>query len=1086
METHNHKTLIQSFSPDSFGFTSFKNNENFVTWYNANGTADMNLCELIKPKDSVKLYFDLDGYMNIENRDEKALHGHCDVVLGQFISLVQDEIKSTFGEGMDLSFQAVDDCRMKFVESMGKEYFKLSFHLLFGGAIFKTNKACEGFIMDKILSNTRFTDNTLFFKIVFRNGVEKESMIVDTMVYSSYRAMRIAGSKKWGEGDANGPITQLSTDLMIVVEDVAAPIEYQSTVANIGVNRRAVVPLINNTPRDESRDDADYAQLLELLRSKGDLFSTLQQTNDNSFYVRTTTQGRNCLVTTGSVHHSNNAMFYVAEDRRSVVYKCFSAECQRGFARFPFRGGSSEYPLCLNVNVKPDTPYVDADINFPERCLVLAAPMGSGKTIYVAKYLAEHKFKSFLFITTRVSLANSLMDSFKKVENTLAMPGFFDNVKLYTDSSVKIGGEIKHPYLVCQYESLWRLQQSYDCVIVDEIRSLTTNMVSTSTNGVHIAENFEMFELLMKSAHKVLMMDADFFIDDAAALLVKHLFINRFQSVRSEVYKHSNLPRDMCVYPNKEAFLSVLYDYVNKGKRIACCMGSKLDTDVLCRMFAEDNITYKSYTSDTDDVDMRTDLKEVETIWCQPQVIIYTSKILVGTDYNGHIDAVFAWGNRISITPRELFQMTGRLRRPVENTIHLYCDHSGTMEEHLSQKMCYESINEAVDHVIAKRKQNKKHFNDCLDIIATEQKFVMEDGTIGWTPHLATMINAYIHMERVNSQNNWMGMCLRLAKAKDYAYSVATDIPLFKIDGRYKGHLLEEKKDRQEVMGDMAAKINETPDIVPYALKMVRKGEASVEDKQTATVYNLIRCFKSDDGNFVSDADIIKYIEKNVSQIKMYYAWQRLNTEQLVLMDIQKGKDIAWADQYIPRSLTLRVLDNISELMGYNSLGELVVGLEDLCGHWLTEKIVVAPDKWLALFNQMKTSSKKKILTLEDFAALDNRSTMFFFKSLICEHLPMASKPAKRAACCYQTERHRHYKFSYHATFLKLRDGYNTDMSNPVLFDDVVNIDRNKCFKRRVEGVAVPVVGDAPAFKKRQLLADGSLSSVVNIQSTLN
>jgi hypothetical protein len=70
--------------------------------------------------------------------------------------------------------------------------------------------------------------------------------------------------------------------------------------------------------------------------------------------------------------------------------------------------------------------------------------------------------------------------------------------------------------------------------------------------------------------------------------------------------------------------------------------------------------------------------------------------------------------------------------------------------------------------------------------------------------------------------------------------------------------------------------------------------------------------------------------------------------------------------------------------------------------------------------------------------------------------------------------------------FIKLRDTYTTDMSNPALFDDIIKIERNKCFKRQVEGQAVPIVGEAPAFKKRHLLADGSLSSVVNIQSTLN
>jgi hypothetical protein len=611
-------------------------------------------------------------------------------------------------------------------------------------------------------------------------------------------------------------------------------------------------------------------------------------------------------------------------------------------------------------------------------------------------------------------------------------------------------------------------------------------MVSVNTNGAHIAENFEMFELLMRSAHKVLMMDADFFIDDAAALLVKHLFVNRFQSVRSEVYKHSNLARSLCVYPDKESFLAILYDYVRRGKRIACCMGSKVDTNVLCRIFDEDGITYKTYTSDTDDIVVRTDLKEVELTWCQPQVIIYTSKILVGTDYNGHIDAIFAWGNRMSVTPRELFQMTGRLRRPVESVIHLYCDHSGTLEEHLQQRLHYESVNDAVDQILKKRKLNKNHFNDCIGIIARQEKFVMEDGIIGWTPHLATMINAYVHMERVNSQNNWIGVCLKLAEMKEYSYIVPAEIPLLNIAGRYKFQMKEEKNARQEIMGATADKINVTPDIVPYALSMVKKGEASTDDKSIADVYSLIHCFKSADGRFVADPELIQYIEKYTKQIKLYYTWQRLDTQQMVLMDIEKAKQIAWADQYVPRSLTLRTLDDTAAMFDFCTIAEFLVGLEDICVCWLVEKIRERKLRWIQICNQMRISNKRKCLVVEDIDAMENRGIFQSFKTLICDNLPMISKQINRASCCYEGKRHRHHKFTYHESFLKLRDNYTTDMSNPVLLDDVVDIERNKSFKRSVDGQAVPVVGDAPATKKRHLLADGSLTSVANIQTRLN
>ena len=83
--------------------------------------------------------------------------------------------------------------------------------------------------------------------------------------------------------------------------------------------------------------------------------------------------------------------------------------------------------------------------------------------------------------------------------------------------------------------------------------------------------------------------------------------------------------------------------------------------------------TFKFYHAECDD-ELLQDFKDLNTAWRKPQVIIYTSKVTVGSDYTGPCDRVYLAGHNAGAAPRDMIQMMGRVRNPSDTTVRAWVE----------------------------------------------------------------------------------------------------------------------------------------------------------------------------------------------------------------------------------------------------------------------------------------------------------------------------------------------------------------------------------------------------------------------------
>jgi Origin of replication binding protein len=147
-----------------------------------------------------------------------------------------------------------------------------------------------------------------------------------------------------------------------------------------------------------------------------------------------------------------------------------------------------------------------------------------------------------------------------------------------------------HPRLIIEYESLHRVQGSFNYVILDEFRSTASTMVA-STNGERIAVHWDMLKHLGNMALKVLFLDADMTVDSCSYKLQDVLMKSRTEC-RMHVLMAYFIRCDKGAKLSHEddCEFTVLRKFMEESKRkrtCKCCEGKHAVNDI-CRI--ENNI----------------------------------------------------------------------------------------------------------------------------------------------------------------------------------------------------------------------------------------------------------------------------------------------------------------------------------------------------------------------------------------------------------------------------------------------------------------------------------------------------------------
>lgn len=226
--------------------------------------------------------------------------------------------------------------------------------------------------------------------------------------------------------------------------------------------------------------------------------------------------------------------------------------------------------------------------------------------------------------------------------------------------------QINTDKVVVQLQSLHRcsLMQPRDLLLLDEVESILSALTPNKTHK-HYLETIKVFESLIKSAKRVIVLDA--FLTDRSIEMLKTLrgevqiVINPTQPYK----KTATLVSEQDLYENIESKLE-------DGKRIVSIWGAK-NKGKMFHSAVDKKIKQVLYTGDSDAKTKETHLANVDKYWAEHQFVGYTATITVGINYNGvKFDEACVYATPWSCPSRDYIQALHRARKLEDNHITIY------------------------------------------------------------------------------------------------------------------------------------------------------------------------------------------------------------------------------------------------------------------------------------------------------------------------------------------------------------------------------------------------------------------------------
>jgi hypothetical protein len=331
-------------------------------------------------------------------------------------------------------------------------------------------------------------------------------------------------------------------------------------------------------------------------------------------------------------------------------------------------------PLEFNVNGKE------------YKCVVELAGLGLGKTHIVMKYISTVRPLRVLMIGCRKTFGREKYAELREI---------VDDAIFYNDPTTNKNKLLKYNKLVIQYESLHLLKtilqnQRYDLVIIDELEGCL-DCVNQDTNGNNKATNLKTLKDIVKYATKVYCADA-FLTNRSLAFL--QTFAKDAVLIRKNDYVRSNrkayIVKRIAGGKMKNLTDDMTRDVLNRlkrGENLCVCVASREYAEELYNRaldLLKDEHLICFYSSMTCDIAMNEHFEDVKRIWGAARLVIYTSIVTVGVNYddydhtkenetqNFHFDTVLIQASNRCPNVRNTLQGHFRVRHTREPNIYLY------------------------------------------------------------------------------------------------------------------------------------------------------------------------------------------------------------------------------------------------------------------------------------------------------------------------------------------------------------------------------------------------------------------------------
>jgi hypothetical protein len=306
--------------------------------------------------------------------------------------------------------------------------------------------------------------------------------------------------------------------------------------------------------------------------------------------------------------------------------------------------------------------FVLPDVLENSKCTVIKAGLGKGKTTASVDHINTHTYDRIIVLSPRRSFAKSVCNRLNEETK--------HEFVLYSTLKGK-DYIIKNPFIVIQVESLNRLELKEGdktLLLCDEAESVFFQMTVTETHKDKHIQNLDMFDMLFKTATKIICLDA--FISN------RTLETLRLMNVLYTYYNYTRpLEERKCSrIEKKENFLTKLLLDLGQGKKIFLFSSSNkaLTEDFLPKIKStHPNKKVIEYHSKFTSIN----LTNVNENWKDADIIACTSTITVGCNFDKEnvFDKVYVYANASSKNlVRDIFQATYRIRH-IKDKEMIYC-----------------------------------------------------------------------------------------------------------------------------------------------------------------------------------------------------------------------------------------------------------------------------------------------------------------------------------------------------------------------------------------------------------------------------
>lgn len=327
-----------------------------------------------------------------------------------------------------------------------------------------------------------------------------------------------------------------------------------------------------------------------------------------------------------------------------------------------------------------DSNLLTEDVRFSSRKLVIIkSPMGSGKTMCLKNYIQTEKPDRILAITTRITCAGFLAETF--------------DCKNYTEMSEEsMYCRDLHLYrrLVVSMESLHKIRipktscvHAFDLIILDEIESILQNFNSSTMDGKRA--NYMLLVELMRNAKKVVAMDA--FITSTSLHFFDGFKLLGYGEY-SIYYNTKNQDQTIHYLYNNHGFSRWYYQLlkfmvndpehqvvvVSDSKKFLSDLTTTIMMDYSAWAKKDYDMTKVMIINGDSPEHIKRSSVEVH-YWFKIQFLAYTPVITVGNNYSVEKEENvkdLLFGCFIGIVPANVaLQMTGRFRKLKKNAKHI-------------------------------------------------------------------------------------------------------------------------------------------------------------------------------------------------------------------------------------------------------------------------------------------------------------------------------------------------------------------------------------------------------------------------------